>query len=107
MNKDTSKWFDFIKNDMILIKKRPFILFIILLSLPLIYFIVYSTGGIKYVYSHSMYILIILAGIYYGITFGVLTGIIAGILLGPLMPVDTLTGEMQEPLNWVYDFLFL
>lgn len=105
MNKDTSKWFNFIKNDMILIKKRPSILFIIILALPLIYFIVYSTGGIKYVYSHSMYILIILAGIYYGITFGVLTGIIAGILLGPLMPLDTLTGEIQEPLNWVYRLL--
>lgn len=100
--KDVPKWYDFIKTDWVLIKKRPLILVFILSTLPIVYFIVYSTGGIKYVYSHSMYISIILAGIYFGITFGVLTGLLAAMLLGPLMPLDTLTGEMQEPINWLY-----
>lgn len=93
---------DFIKSDLALLRKRPHIMILIALALPAIYFIVYSTGGIKYVYSHSMYIPIILAGIYFGVTFGVLIALIAGILLGPLMPIDSLTGEMQDPLNWLY-----
>ncbi len=91
-----------IKSDWLLIKKRPYVMLLVGLALALIYAIVYSTGGIKYVYSHSMYIPIIFASIYLGVTFGILTGITAGILLGPLMPLDTITGEMQDPLNWIY-----
>ena len=76
-----------------------------LLALPAIYFLVYYTGGIKYVYSHTMYIPIILSGLFFGPWVGLIVGIIGGILLGPLMPIDTLTGEPQLLLNWMYRLL--
>lgn len=95
----------FIINDWIAIKKNPYIFFLIIALMPLIYFLVYSTGGIKFVYSHSMYIPIILAGIFYGPYIGIGTAFIAAILLGPLMPIDTLTNEMQDPINWLYRML--
>ncbi len=75
---------------------------LIVLMLPLIYLIVYKTGGIKYVYSHSMYIPILLAGIVIGPKFGVFIALSAGILLGPLMPIDTVTNEPQVFVNWMY-----
>ena len=65
-------------------------------------FLVYTTGGLKYVYSHSMYIPIILAGFFFNIPGGILVGIIGGLLLGPWMPMDVETGEMQTVVNWAY-----
>ena len=56
---------------------------IIIASLPLIYFLVYETGGIKYVFSHTMYIPIIFAGIFWGFRGGTFIGIVGGFLLGP------------------------
>ena len=38
---------------------------------------------------------------------GILAGIVGGWVLGPLMPINTLTGEMQTFLNWVYRLIFL
>lgn len=67
-----------------------------------VYLLVYFTGGIKFVYSHSMYIPIVLAGFIYGISGGIVLAIIAGLTLGPFMPIDTQTGEMQHTLNWIY-----
>lgn len=67
-----------------------------------VYAIVYSTGGIKYVYSHSMYLPIILAGLIFGIRGGILAGAAGGIILGPFMPISVITGEPQEPINWLY-----
>lgn len=96
------KRFEFMISDWLLLRRRPYIMILIAAALPAIYFFVYSTGGIKYVYSHSMYIPIIFAGIYFGATFGVLIGLIAAILLEPLMPIDSITGEMQDPINWLY-----
>ena len=81
--------------------KKVMIIFIAVL-LPAIYCLVYTTGGIKYVYSHTMYIPIVLAGIIFGIRGGALAAIAAGLLLGPLMPIDTLTGEEQQLINWFY-----
>lgn len=81
---------------------RLILLIGILLMLPSIYFFVYYTGGIKYVFSHSMYIPILLAGILFGPRFGILIGLTAGILLGPLMPIDTVTNEPQLFVNWIY-----
>jgi|GEM_PF-1120981 len=75
---------------------------VIALMLPLVYWFVYATGGIKYVYSHSMYIPILLAGIIFGLKGGILVGIIAGIILGPLMPISTITNENQPLLNWIF-----
>lgn len=74
----------------------------IILMLPAIYFFVYYTGGIKYVFSHTMYIPIILAGIFFGPKFGFLIGLCAGIILGPLMPLEISTNEPQLFINWSY-----
>jgi len=70
-----------------------------------VYILVYITGGIKYVYSHTMYIPILLAALFFGRTGGLICGIIAGILLGPFMPIDTVTNEAQSTLNWMYRLL--
>ncbi|MFW5864512.1 MAG: EAL domain-containing protein [Candidatus Izemoplasmataceae bacterium] len=79
------------------------IVFIVTTSLlPLVYGFVYVTGGIKYVYSHSMYVPIILGGIFFGKRGGLIYAIIGGILLGPLMPIDIDTGERQLFINWGY-----
>lgn len=88
-------------------KKNYITIFIItiLATLPLIYGLVYFTGGIKYVYSHTMYIPILLAGIFISPGFGIIVAFIAGILLGPLMPIDTITLDAQDFLNWFYRLL--
>ena len=75
---------------------------LILIAFPLVYLFVYYTGGIKYVYSHTMYIPILLTGILFGCKFGLLAGLIGGILLGPLMPIVVETNEPQEFFNWFY-----
>jgi len=67
-----------------------------------VYVFVYKTGGIKFVYSHSMYVPILLAGFVFGIKGGVFIGLLGGIVLGPFMPIDVSTGEMQETINWLY-----
>jgi diguanylate cyclase len=82
--------------------KAVLIAFVILLMIVGTYFFVYATGGITYVYSHSMYIAIILAALFFRIPGGVLAGIIGGLVLGPIMPLDVNTGEMQTTINWVY-----
>ncbi|MCG5531256.1 bifunctional diguanylate cyclase/phosphodiesterase [Halorhodospira halochloris] len=64
--------------------------------------LVYVTGGIKYVFAHSMYLPILLGGAMFGWIGGVLAGIAGGLALGPMMPIDTATGEMQEHLNWIF-----
>lgn len=79
---------------------------IVIASLPLIYLLVYKTGGIKYVFSHTMYLPIIFAGIFWGFKGGALIGIIGGLLLGPLMPINTMTGEPQLIINWVYRMVY-
>jgi len=48
-----------------------------------------------------MYVPIVLAGVFFSWPGGILAGVIAGILTGPYMPLDTLTGEAQVPLNWI------
>ena len=68
----------------------------------LVYALVYATGGIKYVYSHSMYIPILLAGFIFGLKGGILMGLFAGFVLGPYMPINVETGEMQQTANWLY-----
>ncbi|MNR82654.1 Oxygen sensor protein DosP [compost metagenome] len=67
-----------------------------------IYHLVYITGGIKFVYSHSMYLAILAAGFVYGMRGGLLMGLVGGIVLGPFMPIDVITGEQQATLNWLY-----
>ena len=88
-------------------KRSHIIVFIVslLATLPLIYGLVYITGGIKYVYSHTMYIPILLAGIFISPGFGIIVALIGGIILGPLMPIDTITHDTQEFFNWFYRLL--
>src|SRR5690606_40497347 len=64
--------------------------------------LVHMTGGIKFVYSHSMYVPILLSGFLFGMAGGALFGLFAGLVLGPFMPIDVVTGEMQETVNWLY-----
>jgi len=91
--------------DFIIKNHKWFIVGFIVLSLPAIYLLVYYTGGIKYVYSHTMYIPIVLAGVVLGPPYGVLTALAASILLGPLMPIDVSSGESQDLINWLYRML--
>lgn len=67
-----------------------------------VYSLVYITGGIKFVYSHSMYLPIMLTGFVFGMRGGLVVGMIGGIVLGPFMPIDVSTGEQQATLNWLY-----
>lgn len=73
---------------------------VVFLMPPLVYLVVYLTGGIQYSYSHLMYIAIILAGTTLGPQMGVIIGIYGGILLGPLMPIDITIGTKQAFANW-------
>jgi len=75
---------------------------LIVIAFPLVYLLVYYTGGIKYVYSHTMYIPILLAGVFFGVKYGLLAGIVGGLLLGPMMPLVVETGESQDLVNWLY-----
>ncbi|QWB99484.1 EAL domain-containing protein [Mycoplasmatota bacterium] len=70
-----------------------------------VYILVYYTGGIKYVYSHSMYIPILLAGAFFGLKLGLLAGIIGGIILGPIMPLVVDPYEAQSFINWFFRLL--
>ncbi|MFW5841931.1 MAG: putative bifunctional diguanylate cyclase/phosphodiesterase [Bacillota bacterium] len=88
-------------------RKVQRLLAVSLVSLTLlITLLVYVTGGIQYVYSHSMYVPILLAGIYLGVYGGIIQGFISGLLLGPFMPIDTDTMLMQSPINWIYRIVF-
>ncbi len=87
-------------------KNRKVILGVfIMLSLPAIWLFVYYTGGIKYVFSHTMYIPILMAGIFFGMKSGLAVALVGGILLGPLMPIDVGLNEKQEFINWFYRLL--
>ncbi|MBM7453635.1 EAL domain-containing protein (putative c-di-GMP-specific phosphodiesterase class I) [Acholeplasma morum] len=77
----------------------------VVISLPLIYLLVYLTGGITYVYSHTMYIPILISGIFLGPKIGLLTGVVAGILMGPIMPLEVSEGTQQVFFNWFYRLL--
>ena len=71
----------------------------------LVYLLVYFTGGIKYVYSHTMYIPIIIVGITLGWKWGLIFGLLGGLLMGPFMPLVIETGEKQALFNWIYRLL--
>jgi EAL domain-containing protein (putative c-di-GMP-specific phosphodiesterase class I)/GGDEF domain-containing protein len=63
--------------------------------------LVYRTGGVTYVFSHSMYVPILLSGILFGIRGAVVFAVVGGMALGPFMPLDVVGGTMQPTLNWV------
>lgn len=96
----------------LLMRIRPNIkvitLIVVTMSLPLIYWFVYATGGIKFVFSHTMYLPILLSGTILGKKWGVFVAIAGGLLLGPLMPIDTILNEPQLPINYIYRaFMFV
>lgn len=69
--------------------------------------LVYATGGIRYVFSHSIYLPVVLSAFLFGAPGGLIAGVAGGLVLGPYMPIDTETGELQSTLNWTYRLLFL
>lgn len=83
-------------------RMRTLMASLIIISIVGVYFVVMNTGGIKYVFSHSMYLPIVLAAVFFGAIGGLAAGIIGGLILGPYVPIDTLTGESQLTINWVY-----
>lgn len=82
--------------------QRILLVIVLMLAVTGVTALVWFTGGIKYVYSHSMYIPIALAGIIFGYRGGIIVGLIGGVALGPWMPINTQTMEMQETINWLY-----
>ncbi len=83
----------------------PFYLSACIIMILLVYVLVYNTGGIKYVYSHTMYIPILICGLALGRYWALLIAVIAGVLLGPFMPIEVTTGESQAFINWFYRLL--
>ncbi|NWF37482.1 hypothetical protein [Mariprofundus sp. KV] len=85
---------------------KPVLHFILIPSLIIliyiVYLLVYNTGGIKNVYSHTMYVPIVIAAVLYGVPGSILASIFGGVALGPLMPLDTASGELQALGNWLY-----
>lgn len=79
---------------------------LIAVLIVVVYFLVRATGGIKYVFSHTMYIPILLGAYFFGVPGGVVVGLMGGFVLGPLMPISVSTGEMQELTNWLYRMTF-
>lgn len=67
--------------------------------------LVYLTGGVKYVYTHLMYIPIVIAGFMVGYHGAVVLAIISGLLIGPFMPIDIQTMEQQLFYNWFFRLL--
>lgn len=94
------KWFEWIDQHQRTLQAVAYPLILILIAL--ITLLVVKTGGIKFVYSHSMYIPILLAGFVFGRRGGTLIGLVCGFVLGPFMPISVLTGELQQPENWLY-----
>ncbi|HHB12151.1 MAG TPA: EAL domain-containing protein [Chromatiales bacterium] len=64
--------------------------------------LVYATGGLKYVYAHTMYLPVLLAALSFGVRGGVLAALAGGLILGPLVPLEVATGETQPAINWLY-----
>lgn len=80
---------------------------LIVLMILLVAALVYVTGGITFVYSHTIYIPILLAARLFGVPGGLLAGVLGGLVLGPYMPLNTATGEMQDAANWIYRLVML
>jgi PAS domain S-box-containing protein len=83
-------------------KLRIFVAFILIVLVGSVSLLVYFTGGVKFAYSHFMYIPILLAGFVFGVRGGVLVGLLGGVFLGPFMPLSVRTGEIQDMANWLY-----
>jgi diguanylate cyclase (GGDEF)-like protein len=101
---DTADIYEWAQNDTRAVRRAAIPLLIAMMVG--IYFLVYYTGGSKYVFSHSMYIPIILAGLIFGIRGGLVVGALGGFILGPFMPINVITGEPQDTVNWLFRACF-
>ncbi len=77
-----------------------------ILLFPVVYLVVYFTGGTQYSYLHIMYIPIMMSAFLFGWKGGVLAGLVGGFLLGPFMMLDTSAGIEQPFMNWFYRLMY-
>lgn len=75
--------------------------FVIMAAVPLTTILVYQTGGTQFAWPYLMILPIAMAGMVFKLWGGVLIGVVGGVALGPYMPIDTLSGTMQETGNWL------
>lgn len=80
--------------------------FIAVLIMAIVWF-VYVTGGTRFVYAHAIYVPIVIASTLFGWKGGLSAALAGGLALGPFMPMDTVTGEMQAPFNWLFRLFML
>jgi EAL domain-containing protein (putative c-di-GMP-specific phosphodiesterase class I)/GGDEF domain-containing protein len=63
--------------------------------------LVFQTGGTKYVWLHLMYIPILLSAAAFNVAGGLCAALLAGLVLGPYMPLDIDQHIAQSPTNWL------
>lgn len=68
--------------------------------------IVYTSGGTKYVYPHLMYIPVVLAALWFNVWGGIAVALLAGLVVGPYMPLNVATGDPQALASWLLRMSF-
>ncbi|GEN80306.1 EAL domain-containing protein [Actinotalea fermentans] len=61
----------------------------------------YASGGSQRAFPHLFYIPIIGAAMLFGFRGGIPAALVSAIAVGPLMPLNTATGEAQQPNGWL------
>lgn len=97
----------FLRRYPLLLHERVVAFLIVVVCLMGVGGIVYSTGGLTFVYAHAMYVPVVLGSWFFGFRGGILAGIVGGVILGPWMPLDVASGVMQTPGNWIFRTAFL
>lgn len=81
--------------------------FIILTSMIIVnWFIIYSSGGTTFVYTHTMYVPILIAAFFLGVKGSIIVAIVASIVLGPFMPQNVEFHIQQEVPNYIIRSIF-
>jgi PAS domain S-box-containing protein len=83
-----------------------FLILSILASIALITGIVHATGGTRLVWTHFMYLPILLAATAFGIPGGLAAAFAGGLALGPYMPMNVEASIAQTPGNWLVRIAF-
>lgn len=78
----------------------------IALGLLFVWVLVHQTNGTSNVFTHVMYVPIIIATLTLGLLGGVVTAALGGVLLGPMMPLNVELGIAQTPENAAYRAFF-
>ena len=76
------------------------------LLLALAWLLVDLSGGVKFSAVHAMYLPVIASALIFEVRGALLIGVAAGLIVGPFMPLDTDTGEAQDPTNWIQRMFF-